>query len=186
MEFLRSHLHYHRASTSSLVRQVSAVAESECSQEDTADASEQGSAENRSTCCISMSRSSSPKSTADAFNCTPKARKRDANELDSAVLSFINRASSRQEELEDPAVGWFKSLLPMYNSLTAIEKLEFQSKVVLELRSLMLAKEQRMAYQSVPSPNTNLIHVPPRHQYSTLEGTSSSVPEYEYEQYYQN
>ncbi|GFO10550.1 hypothetical protein PoB_003705500 [Plakobranchus ocellatus] len=178
MDFLRSHLHYHRTASSSLVRQPPAAAVESLSwspePETARDTSEQVSETSGP-----VSRSSSPRSTVErdtgTFNSAAKARKRDStSELDSAMISFINRASVRNEEPEDPAVGWFKSLLPMYNSLSPIEKLDFQSTVVLELKKLMLAKEQRMANQSVPSTSTNAQHqhysaspdTPAMHQYN--------------------
>jgi len=172
MDFLRSHLHYHRAPSSSLTRQAPAAAESDplSPQPYTTGVSDQGS---------SVSYSSPPRSAMEQepLKLAQKARKRDSNELDSAVLSFITRASTRRDEQEDPAVGWFKSLLPMYNTLTSIEKLEFQSKVTLDLKSVIVAKEQRMTRQ--PMPFFESTNIQQQEHYSTSQDTPS-IPEYEY------
>lgn len=176
MDFLRSHLHYHRAPSSSLARQAPAAAESDplSPQPYTISVSDQGS---------SVSYSSPPRSAMEqeTLKLARKARKRDSNELDSAVLSFITRASTRRDEQEDPAVGWFKSLLPMYNTLTSIEKLEFQSKVTLDLKNVILAKEQRMTRQ--PMSLFNNTNTNQQEQYSMSQDTSDV---HEYYQNYQN
>ncbi|KAK3750949.1 hypothetical protein RRG08_009208 [Elysia crispata] len=129
MEFLRFHLQHHRASSSSLLRE-SPVADVELNplspQLDVSDNPE------NSLDIAPRSHSSPPRSTPPVQQgslnsaARPKAKKRDANDLDSAVLSYINRTPARDGEPEDPAIGWFKSLLPIYNSLTSIEILEFQ------------------------------------------------------------
>ncbi|KAK3793675.1 hypothetical protein RRG08_014569 [Elysia crispata] len=202
MEFLSFHLQHHRASSSSLLRE-SPVADVELKplspQLDVSDNPE------NSLDIAPRSHSSPPRSTPPVQQgslnsaARPKAKKRDANDLDSAVLSYINRTPARDGEPEDPAIGWFKSLLPMYNSLTSIEILEFQSKVVLELRSLMLAKEQRMTRPpnpmphnytniqpppQIPMPHNNASVQSPQDIYSTSRASSCSIPEYEYYQDY--
>ncbi|KAK3735498.1 hypothetical protein RRG08_007117 [Elysia crispata] len=203
MDFLRFHLQHHKASSSSLLRE-SPVADVELNplspQLDVSDNPE------NSLDIAPRSHSSPPRSTPPVQQgslnsaARPKAKKRDANDLDSAVLSYINRTPARDGEPEDPAIGWFKSLLPLYNSLTSIEILEFQSKVVLELRSLMLAKEQRMTRPpnplphnytniqpppQIPMPHNNAsVQSPPQDIYSTSRASSCSIPEYEYYQDY--
>ncbi|KAK3760843.1 hypothetical protein RRG08_034686 [Elysia crispata] len=116
IEFLRFHLQHHRASSSSLLRE-SPVADVELNplspQLDVSDNPE------NSLDIAPRSHSSPPRSTPPVQQgslnsaARPKAKKRDANDLDSAVLSYINRTRARDGEPEDPAIGWFKSLLPI-------------------------------------------------------------------------
>ena len=152
MDFIRSHLHYHKASSSSLARQAPAGVGSRTlsPQQDIPDVLEKLS-ENTLTSCSSSPRSALDLDFSEETSKKNKAPKRGIDELDPAALPCINKTSTRSDQTEDPAIGWFKSLLPMYNTLSPIEKLEFQSRVTLELRSFLLAKEQRMTHQPKPS-----------------------------------